>query len=217
MLLWEHLGVPDQRASDHGTASAIAQQTQRLPFDLRCAAITKSGRRCRGRVLPHKECCVFHDPEAAAKRRAGAARSRKRTRLARLPDGYLRKITNRRSVGQAMDRLYREIRLGIITPEMGRVLFEVLNRLLDSGLADLDTTPRAPGRSRAARIRPKVAELLSRAERRAWNNAIKHAPESLFEDAAPRTPRRAAVAAESSAARSPRSERALTIPGQAVS
>lgn len=210
MLLWEHLGVPDRTTVEERASVAVAQQIRRLPYDLRCSSVTKSGRRCRGRVLPDKECCVFHDPETAAKRQASVRRSRKRTRLARMPDGYLRKITDRRAVGQAMDRLYREVRLGIITPEMGRVLFDVLTRLLDSGLADLKVTPRAPGRSKAARTRPKLSELLTRAERRAWHGAVARAPASIVEDEAPRTVRR--VVGPSAPAVASNTDRALTIP-----
>ena len=217
MLLWEHLGIPDRTPASSGDASTVVPQLKRLPFDRRCMAVTRSGHRCRGRVLPEREHCVCHDPESIAKRRASAARSRQRSRLNRLPDGYLRKISNRRSVGQAMDRLYREIRLGIITPEMGRVLFDVLTRLLDSGLADMDVAPRAPGRSKASRLRPKVAELLTRAERRSWKKAVAAAPEALFEDQ-PRPSRRPDErTAQTDVVRAPAPERALAMPLQTAS
>jgi hypothetical protein len=103
-----------------------------------------------------------------------------------LPDGYLRKIKNRADVGHCMDRLYREVRLGAVTPEMGAVLFGILCRLLDSGLAG---GPKAPAstarRSKAARIRPKLKDLLTSQERADWNRAIAHAPP---EPAAPQPP-----------------------------
>lgn len=216
MLLWEHLGILDRIPSDNGETPKVTQQTKRLPFDMRCLAVTKSGRRCKGRVLPHREHCVCHDPEAIAKRRASAARSRGRSKLARLPEGYLRRISDRRSVGQAMDRLYREIRLGIITPDMGRVLFDVLTRLLDSGLADLDATPRAPGRSKAARLRPKVAELLTRAERRAWKTAVEAAPSALVEDQPQPVKRQVEKTPRPDSATEIVPERALAMPLQAA-
>jgi hypothetical protein len=71
-----------------------------------------------------------------------------------------------------MDRLYREIRLGIVTPEMGRVLFDILTRLQDSNL--VASGPR-PERTKAARMRPKLTELLTRQERAAWKRAVDHA------------------------------------------
>ncbi len=68
-----------------------------------------------------------------------------------------------------MDRLYREVRLEVISAEMGAVLFGILTRLLDSGLAQSGPCPK---RSRAARIRPKLGELLTRAEQAAWQRAM---------------------------------------------
>jgi hypothetical protein len=223
MLLWEHLGAMARQKSEiKPTSASAARQTVRLPFDTRCAALTKSGKRCRGRVLPDKEHCVFHDPETAAKREsARLKKSSRRNKLARLPDGYLRKLTSRRTLGEAMDRLYREVRLGIITPDMGRVLFDVLTRLLDSGLVDGGVAPRAPQRSRAERLRPKMSELLTRAERRAWMKAVEAAPVSLKDGSAATTLKPNSDKALSKP--SPRlvpgetGERALTIPLQAAS
>jgi hypothetical protein len=117
---------------------------------------------------------------------------RRRRRLSHLPDGYLKKLTNRTSVGHAMDRLYREIRLGLITPQMGLVMFNILNRLLDSGLirdgkalpavvAELDNKAIVRvRRGRADRLRPKVQELLTRPERAAWRKAVAEAPEAFL-------------------------------------
>jgi len=183
MLLWEHLGVRIGEGAEHAPpVGAIVMQTRRLPYDTRCAAVTKNGKRCRGRVLPAGEWCVCHDPHAAARRheRAASVAVRRHRRLSHLPDGYLRKLSDRRSVGVAMDRLYREVRLGVVTPEMGRVLFDVLTRLLDSGLADLGRPSKAPARTKAERLRPKMAELLTRAERAAWRRAVERAPASVI-------------------------------------
>ena len=180
MLLWEMLeartslnrdtqpdGVPD-------APSQARSHTQRLPFDMFCCAVTKTGRRCRGKIRKDSEYCIFHDPELAAKRKKAmaSAPAKRRRKLSHLPDGYLRKLSDHRSVGQAMDRLYREIRLGIITPEMGRVMFGVLTRILDSGLADLGGVPKSVSRTKAARVRPKLADLLTRAEKLAWKKAV---------------------------------------------
>jgi len=184
MLLWELLNEQARAAREaiNGTSSHPAR-VARLPFDKRCSAIAKSGRRCRGRIHSERGFCIFHDPAVIeARRRALAARrgGRQRQRLARLPDGYLRRLTRRPVVGEAMDRLYREVRLGVVTPEMGQVLFAILTRLLDSGACDRPgQAPRAPGRSRAERIRPKLRELLTEKERRAWRRAVANAPASF--------------------------------------
>ncbi len=188
MLLWEMLEArtPQSRdesppAHDSSSSPSGAAQTQpkqthtmRLPFDMFCCAVTKSGRRCRGKIVKGGEYCIFHDPELAAKRKKtmSSAPAKRRRKLSHLPDGYLRKLSDHRSVGQAMDRLYREIRLGIITPEMGRVMFDVLTRILDSGLADLQGVPKSISRTKAHRLRPKMADLLTRAEKAAWKKAI---------------------------------------------
>lgn len=212
MLLWEMLEArtpQDQAESPH--VSPEPSHTKRLPFDIFCCAVTKSGRRCRGKIRKGGEYCVFHDPELAAKRKkALSSHSNKRRRkLSHLPDGYLRKLSDHRSVGQAMDRLYREIRLGIITPEMGRVMFSILTRILDSGLADLQGVPKSVSRTKASRLRPKLADLLTRAEKAAWKKAVDKASTPRASTTKRRTarapaekaiqPRRAASPAPSSA------------------
>ena len=170
MLLWETLGVTTQDPrTAPGNGESVLRRTRRLPFDTRCAALTKAGLRCRGRSRNGTEFCPFHDPELTTERRRRmAAKGVQKRRLSHLPDGYLRKLTNRTAVGHAMDRLYREVRLDVVTPEMGKVLFDVLTRILDSGLVE---EGRCPQRTKAARIRPKLNDLLTRKERAAWRRA----------------------------------------------
>lgn len=177
MLLWESLNAGlDDKLPANQEKTAVACGTVRLPYDTRCAALTKSGRRCRGKIRAGKDVCIFHDPEVAAKRVA-AARKHRHRRLSHLPDGYLRKLSTRAAVGTAMDRLYREVRLQIITPEMGRVLMGILTRLLDSGVVDKGKTSHRPnGRSRADRMRPRLERLLTSAEHTAWQKAVANAP-----------------------------------------
>ncbi len=185
MLLWEMLNPvgEDAPAKPCEARTTPALETPvRLPFDTRCSAVTKSGKRCRGKIRPNMDVCVFHDPVVLAKmRRANAARrGDRRRRLSHLPDGYLRKLTNRAAAGHAMDRLYREVRLGLVTPEMGRVLITVLNRMLDNGLCDKDgLAHHSNGRSKAEQIRPKLSKLLTRTERAAWRRAVRNAPASF--------------------------------------
>lgn len=186
MLLWEALCVSDKRPGPDPTAEGgPTVRSQRLPYDRRCSALTKTGTRCRGQIRGDGEFCLFHDPEIAARRRAAQtqSRSKKRRRLSHLPDGYLRKLTSTAAIGQAMDRLYREVRLGIITTEMGTVLFNLLTRLMDAGLVPLGARP---DRTKASRIRPKLSDLLTRQERVAWKTAVANAPASVRGEIAPR-------------------------------
>lgn len=182
MLLWELLSKPlMQIVNENGDPKAGQPLSKRLPYETRCSTITKSGKRCRGKIRRGSEFCALHDPEIIERRRVGARPSRKsaRYRLSHLPDGYLRRLSNRTAVGNAMDRLYREVRLGIISPEMGAILFEILGRLMDSGLLDqgrvIDVS-----RCKADRLRPGMRELLTRSERSAWKKAVAHAPASVL-------------------------------------
>lgn len=182
MLLWEHLarfaGISVEQPP---TAEAPPRMSKRLPYDTRCAMVTKSGRRCKGRIRNGADFCALHDPAVAEKRRSASSKPRQSHPLSKLPDGYLRKLSTRASIGGAMDRLYREVRLGLVTPEMGNVLFGILTRLMDSGLLDQGRTPKS-NRGRADRLRPKLADLLTRAERAAWERALAKAPISLVHD-----------------------------------
>jgi hypothetical protein len=177
VLLWEALR---DRIEKQQTTPIKSTQVQPLPFDRRCVAVTKSGRRCRGKKRKGMDYCPFHDPTLSDNRRRqiAAKGGRNHHRLSRLPDGYLRKLNSRASVGEALDRLYREVRLGIVSPDMGRVLFDVLTRLLDSGLYDQATAEPVSPRTRAGRIRPRLGELLTQAEKRAWRKAVADAARS---------------------------------------
>ena len=179
MLLWEHLSAllnATSAASKDG--DGVCLRSVRLPYDKRCTAVTKAGTRCRGRIKPGSEFCFFHDPALTTERRRQmAAKGTRKRRLAHLPDGYLRKLSNRRALADAMDRLYREIRLGRVTLEMGEVLFRILTRLLDSGLVDAGLFPQ---RTKVGRIRPRLMELLTRDERSAWRKATASADTLLL-------------------------------------
>ncbi len=184
MLLWEALTLPREGADkDVSSQTDTSLVPRRLPYDKRCATITKSGKRCRGKIRSGGEHCPLHDPAMAERRRNSPAPrvSLARRRLMSLPDGYLRKLTHRAAVGEAMDRLYRELRLGIVSIEMGEVMFNILTRLLDSGLVDAGKVASRPnGRSRADRVRPKLAELLTAGERHTWRRAVAQAPVAVL-------------------------------------
>lgn len=190
MLFWEALHDINghHRPSTAGGPNAPVHVV-RLPYDRRCAAITKAGTRCRGRIRKGSEFCFCHDPELTVERRRRMSEkgARQRRRLSHLPDGYLRKLKSRAAIGEAMDRLYRELRTGAVSVDMGTVMYGILSRLLDS---DLIPAGQCPQRSRAAKIQPKLAELLTRNERAALKQAI--AKESTASDDARSLPMRTA-------------------------
>lgn len=180
MLFWEAMNGKRRRkralAEEVGIGTGV-----RLPFDHRCRGTTKSGKRCKARVREGTEYCIFHDPSVPeeARRRAASKGGRSRRRLSHLPDGYLRPLTDRASLGNALDRLYREVRLGIITPEMGRVLFDILCRVMDDDFAApvVSTEPQKRTRKgKAYRMRGKLKDLLTEPEMEAWDRAVDHAP-----------------------------------------
>jgi len=176
MVFWEAI----RRTHKLMPRSDRPRSVPRLPYETRCAAKTRTGHRCRGTVKSGSEFCLFHDPVVAEKRRLALAKSRRdpRRRLSHLPDGYLRKLNSRAAVGEAMDRLYRELRLGTVTTEMGAVLFGILTRILDEQLF-CKPHPAPNGRARADRVRPVLAEKLTRAERASWRQAVANAPEAF--------------------------------------
>ncbi len=186
-LLWETLaGGSSSKKRRKAMSDGKASRPPRLPFDTRCAGLTRAGKRCKGRIKAQSEFCSFHDPAMTAedRKRNAAMGGRSRTNLAHVPGGYLRKLHSLRAVGDAMDRLYREVRLGIVTPEMGAVLFRILTRILDAGLYIKKTEGVPSRRAKAVKIRPKLAELLTPEERRAWRKAVASAPSDFLRRAA---------------------------------
>ena len=184
MLLWEAVlstfGVG--KNGENGADQSVVPRP-RLPYDCRCSAFTKDGKRCKGKMRPGIEFCLFHDPVMMERRRTRKVHlaPQRRNRLMYLPDGYLRKLTSVRAIGQAMDRLYRELRLGIVTPEMGTVLFGILARLLDFGFdAEGNRLPPATLRTKAGKMRPKLCDLLTRSEKIAWRRAVAGAPKVVL-------------------------------------
>jgi len=184
MLLWEAvLSTFGVNKNGEKIEDINGVPRPRLPYDCRCSALKKDGKRCNGKKRPGLEFCLFHDPVLIERRRASLANGspRRRNRLMYLPDGYLRKLTNIRAIGQAMDRLYREVRLGVVTPEMGSILFGILTRLLDSGFdVHGNRLPPASVRTKAGKMRPKLTDLLTRSEKIAWKRAVAGAPKVIL-------------------------------------
>ncbi len=150
MLLWETL-----------RRSCGQQSRIRLPGDLRCTAIKKSGLRCKGRVIRESELCAFHDPDA---RVARDQRPRPQRKTQYHLDGIPSRLTTRKGITLALDRLYNDTRTGLISPDAGQALFTMLERLMD---AHLETRRRQNGRldrSRAAKLRRRLAKTYIAAE-----------------------------------------------------
>ena len=95
MLFWEALGSRRCRKANRvNTVDPFVLRSARLPYDKRCVAMTRSGRRCRGRIREGSEFCSFHDPEVSQRQRQHNAANggRRRAFLSHIPDGYLRKL-----------------------------------------------------------------------------------------------------------------------------
>ena len=135
MLFWEFLHNTNPPARFHKIPDGAPEPavTQRLPYDTQCTATTKVGARCRGRIRQGRDFCPFHDPQLLADRRRRMSENGtkdRRLRLSHIHGGYLRKLKSRAAIGEAMDRLYREVRMGSVSLEMGTVLLGILTRLL---------------------------------------------------------------------------------------
>ncbi len=177
-LLWEALRFRNEnREGRQGPVPPAQSQPMctREPKQTQCAATTRSGKRCKGKARPGQDFCPFHDPALTAEQRReiAAKGGKSHRRLSHLPDGYLRKLQTPAAVGEAMDRLYREVRLGIVDATMGRTLMDILTRLHDRLMRKppAKAAPAAPTLvrpDRAEKVRPKLDEALSQAEKIAW-------------------------------------------------
>lgn len=190
MLLWEALGADLRRMKQEAASDVdVAGPGSRLHLDKRCTAITKAGRRCRGRARAGLHFCPFHDPAVSAEqRRENAAKGgRSRDRLAQLLEGYPRRLSSTAAIGKALDCLYREIRAGLVSSEMGRVLLSILIHIMDTQIKGSSPDPKErKRRSKVDRMRPKLEELLAQAEQAASRVAVANAfADKINEKAAP--------------------------------
>jgi hypothetical protein len=182
MLLWERILYTRHNG-----------QSVRLPGVTRCAATTKAGRRCRGKARPDSPYCVFHDPELdlSSRRRSNAHKPRlvRPTRY-HLP-GVASRLTTRKGITAALDKLYNDTRDGQISPQAGQALFGMLERLLAAyNKSRPKRTPHRQDRSRAATLCRKLArQYISVAEKERKGNGERVQP-TPAEPNASRQPRR---------------------------
>jgi hypothetical protein len=186
----------------------------RLPYDKKCTAITRTGRRCRARARSGSEFCAFHAPEMTTEQRqANAAKGGKsRRRQLSLMSRQLRSLSTPASVNRAMEKLYKEVRAGVISPEMGRTLLDIvmreaerqggLNGKRSSDGADGDTRDNGQGESASA---PSVqggagrdADATARSD---WPRSLTEVDPATLDRPAP-TKRRMSVVARATSSRS---------------
>ena len=132
----------------NGHKAPAPWQVVRTPGDERCCARRRDGERCRGRARTGSDYCLFHDPLLTVEKRRAIAVSggKSRRRRVRLPRGYPRNLDCIKSVQRAMNRLYREVRAGMIDPMTGRTLLDVLSQAANVH------EPQKPGDETARRV-----------------------------------------------------------------
>ncbi len=166
MLLWEAVGgkKPQQSSTKSGVVRAVTTRRLRsIQAEDRCSALTRIGRRCRCRRARGSEFCNFHDPEIAAqiRERARLKREDKKRQLALLPDGFVKSLNSVDGIATALDSLYREVRLGVVSPRTASVMLAIIDRLLVyEKLVATVGKRRVTKRQRAFEVRQQLAEVL---------------------------------------------------------
>lgn len=133
-LLWEAVGnsKPISNRGKAGVVQPISTRIRSMQRVDRCSARTRAGRQCRCRKANGSEFCNFHDPEIAARIReaARAKREKRKQCLANLPEGYPKSLNSNDGIATALDTLYREVRLGVVSPRTASVMLSIIDRLL---------------------------------------------------------------------------------------
>ena len=166
MLLWEAVGgkKPQRQQSKNAPKPIITTRRLRsVQPDDRCSATTRIGRRCRCRRAQDSVYCNFHDPEISARIREKARQKReeRKAQLANLPDGYMKSLNSADGVASALDNLYREVRLGVVSPRTAQVMLAIIDRLLvyEKLLAD-NGKRRVNKKQRGQEIREQLAAVM---------------------------------------------------------
>jgi len=133
MLLWEAVGgkkVPKQGVPTK--VQPISTRLRGIQASDRCEAITRSGRRCRCRRAAESQFCNFHDPEIAARIRecARQKRAERQAALAGLPSEYMKSLSTVDGIVGALDGLFREVRLGVVSPRTAGIMLSIIDRLM---------------------------------------------------------------------------------------
>ncbi len=170
MLLWEAVSGNNVTKSPAQTkVKAISTRPRSLRVNDRCAAQTRVGRRCRCRKAHGSDFCNFHDPEISARIRAASAAKReaKKQQLAALPEGYLKTLANTDGIVNALENVYREVRLGVISTRTASVLLAIVDRMIAyDKLISTVGRRRTTKLQRAKELRMLVSDLMEDMETR---------------------------------------------------
>ena len=164
-LLWE--AAHDSGMSKkgrQGVVQPISSRLRSIQQPDRCTAITRVGRRCRCKKAEGSDFCSFHDPVISAqiREKAQAKREAKKRELSSLPEGYLKTLSTIDGIADALDRLYREVRLGIVSPRTASVMLAIIDRLLEyDKLVSTVGRRRTSKKQRAKEVRQQVGKALA--------------------------------------------------------
>ncbi len=164
-LLWEAAHEAGMsKKGRQGAVQPISSRLRSIQQPDRCAAITRVGRRCRCKKAEGSEFCSFHDPVISAqiREKAQAKREAKKRELSSLPEGYLKTLSTIDGIADALDRLYREVRLGIVSPRTASVMLAIIDRLLEyDKLVSTVGRRRTSKKQRAREVRQQVGKALN--------------------------------------------------------
>ncbi len=163
-LLWEAARESSMKKDGKPTVvQPISSRLRGMQSPDRCTATTRIGRRCRCRKAQGSEFCCFHDPVISAqiREKAQAKREAKKRELSSLPEGYLKTLTSMDGISSALDRLYREVRLGIVSPRTAGIMLAIVDRLLEHDkLVSSGGQRRTSKKLRAKEVRKEVGVAL---------------------------------------------------------
>ncbi|GJM25656.1 MAG: hypothetical protein DHS20C16_20710 [Phycisphaerae bacterium] len=170
MLLWEAVSGNDvTKPPAQSKVKAISTRPRSLRVSDRCGAQTRVGRRCRCRKANGSDFCNFHDPEISARIRAASAAKRdaRKQQLAALPEGYLKTLANTDGIVNALETVYREVRLGVISTRTASVLLAIVDRMIAyDKLISTVGRRRTTKLQRAKELRMLVSDLMEDMEAR---------------------------------------------------
>ncbi len=164
MLLWEAVGgkkVPKKGVN--AVAQPISTRLRSMQSSDRCEAMTRSGRRCRCRKAAESQFCNFHDPEISARIREKARQKReeRKAQMAAVPTEYMKSLSSVDGITQALDCLFREVRLGVVSPRTAGMMLSIIDRVLVYDKLVRENGPRRVSkRIRALEVREQLAGVL---------------------------------------------------------
>jgi len=164
MLLWEAVGKNKMpRKGVQAVAQPISTRLRGIQAQDRCEAMTRNGRRCRCRKARESSFCNFHDPEISARirQRAAEKRAERKAALAGLPTEYTKSLGSMDGIVAALDGLFREVRLGVVSPRTASIMISIVDRLMIyDKLVSEGGKRRVSKRLRAQEVRAQLAAVV---------------------------------------------------------